>query len=747
MSLEKVPNFLLNLFEAEMDGNETSSYRFNSFLLNVAERQLFHAGTAVSLTPKAFDVLVYLVVRGGHLVHKDELMQAVWPDSFVEEGNLSRIIHTLRRALGEDDGNRLIETIPKSGYRFLSDVQKMSGNVETCSEQSDPNVDHLPDQISERPLPTLGTEWRFPFGHVPKIFWIGTIAIGVFLVVVGYEAKKAFWGRSSIQNVGLRSITASGNIGFPALSPDGRLLALVKTETGKPSLWIRQNSLRNSEIRLTEPKVDEIFTGVVFSPDGSRVYFLLKPRNNSVTQLYSVPIFGGEAAKSIINDVDSPPAFSPDGKHFAFMRRNTKEGVTAVIVANNDGTDPRELIRRTAPKDFSLKPLAWSPDGRKLVCFGAEKIGNADRSLVLIDADQGKELSVSDQKWVWVDSIVWTKNRGLVFSGSDSQKPLGLQLWAMDGLPGTANRVTNDLNDYSDLSIATETDAISALQAQWESLVCLVEPSAPESCKKISPNKTDGSQGIAWTPDGDLIYTSVINNRNSLQRMSISDMSTRAITDDEKYIFRNPAVSPDGRYIVFTSNQEQPETIWRMGIDGHDPKRLVDISGDMAAISPNGQTVYFSSSVEGRASIWSVSIDAALPKKLSEQIGSRPKVSPDGGRIAFYFRADAKAPWQIAVMRPDEDKILLLLDLPKTVSLSSHFAWSSDKSALILIDSRDALNNLWSYPLDRSAPEQVTRFVDDSFNRIVNFSYSPDGRQIALTRGRRISDAVSLDTK
>ena len=103
MSFENVPSFLLNLFEAEMDGNETPSYRFNSFLLDVAERQLFLAGTAIPLTPKAFDVLVYLVGRSGHLVLKDDLLEAVWPDSFVDEVNIPRTIHTIRRALGEQD--------------------------------------------------------------------------------------------------------------------------------------------------------------------------------------------------------------------------------------------------------------------------------------------------------------------------------------------------------------------------------------------------------------------------------------------------------------------------------------------------------------------------------------------------------------------------------------------------------------------------------------------------------------------
>jgi len=100
-----------------------ASYRFRTFLLDISERQLFDDKTIVRLTPKAFDLLVYLVRNAGHLVPKDELMRAVWPEAFVEEGNLTRTIHTLRKVLGEDDnGNKFIETIPTVGYRFVATI-------------------------------------------------------------------------------------------------------------------------------------------------------------------------------------------------------------------------------------------------------------------------------------------------------------------------------------------------------------------------------------------------------------------------------------------------------------------------------------------------------------------------------------------------------------------------------------------------------------------------------------------------
>jgi len=113
-----------------MEGENGHSYDFGRFRLNVPERRLSDSETQISLTPKAFDVLSLLVQRAGHLVGKEELMSKVWPDSFVEEANVARIVHTLRKKLRDDgDGNRFIETVPTKGYRFVADVEAVKDPV------------------------------------------------------------------------------------------------------------------------------------------------------------------------------------------------------------------------------------------------------------------------------------------------------------------------------------------------------------------------------------------------------------------------------------------------------------------------------------------------------------------------------------------------------------------------------------------------------------------------------------------
>src|SRR5712664_3246360 len=100
-------------------------YEFGPFRLDVAERALLRDAQPVALTPKAFETLVVLVQQSGHLVGKDEVLERVWHDTIVEESNLNVIIHTLRKALGDDRReSKYIETVAKCGYRFVADVRK-----------------------------------------------------------------------------------------------------------------------------------------------------------------------------------------------------------------------------------------------------------------------------------------------------------------------------------------------------------------------------------------------------------------------------------------------------------------------------------------------------------------------------------------------------------------------------------------------------------------------------------------------
>ena len=108
-----------------MGQQDNRSYEFGRFRVNVAERVLLRDGEVVPLTPKVFDILLTLVENRGQVVSKEELMKRVWPDTYVEEGNLTQNISLLRKALGESPGGlQFIETVPRRGYRFVAPISE-----------------------------------------------------------------------------------------------------------------------------------------------------------------------------------------------------------------------------------------------------------------------------------------------------------------------------------------------------------------------------------------------------------------------------------------------------------------------------------------------------------------------------------------------------------------------------------------------------------------------------------------------
>src|SRR5215467_7054613 len=107
-----------------MTCNNNLRYEFGPYQLDPSKRILTRDGEGIALTPKATEILLVLVKHAGQLVEKDELLKEVWPDTFVEENNLTQNIFTLRKALGDDRaGPKYIETVARRGYRFLATVR------------------------------------------------------------------------------------------------------------------------------------------------------------------------------------------------------------------------------------------------------------------------------------------------------------------------------------------------------------------------------------------------------------------------------------------------------------------------------------------------------------------------------------------------------------------------------------------------------------------------------------------------
>src|SRR6185295_8032382 len=178
---------------------ETYTYEFGRFRLIGADRILLREGEPVALTPKVFDILLALVENGGRVVEKDDLMKRVWPNTFVEEGNLTQNISLLRKALGESpDGVQFIETVPRRGYRFVADTNKSwgeNGSTVVPDTRSDPAVVVPIQDTTSQPARVK----RTPF-----------YALAAGLVVIGIIGVFYFTGRGT---------TAESSIGSIAVLP------------------------------------------------------------------------------------------------------------------------------------------------------------------------------------------------------------------------------------------------------------------------------------------------------------------------------------------------------------------------------------------------------------------------------------------------------------------------------------------------------------------------------------------------
>jgi TolB-like protein/DNA-binding winged helix-turn-helix (wHTH) protein len=169
-------------------------YEFGPFRLDAAERLLLRDGAAVALTPRVFDLLLVLVERHGHLLEKDELLQTIWPDTVVEEGNLTANISILRKTLG-DDGNsaRFIETVPKRGYRFVAAVRTNDAEAEHRDDLA-PEPAATPETIvpaaAERQDAAAPPEAATPPRLSPRRLLFAGVLVGALALTLYYFGNR-----------------------------------------------------------------------------------------------------------------------------------------------------------------------------------------------------------------------------------------------------------------------------------------------------------------------------------------------------------------------------------------------------------------------------------------------------------------------------------------------------------------------------------------------------------------------------
>ena len=188
-----------------MNQSQTKIYEFDDFRVDAGSRLLTKNGEQISLTPKVFDTLLYLVENSGKVIEKDELMREIWTDTIVEENNLSQNISTLRRILGEKRGeHRFIATIPGHGFKFVADVRRsepsaVADGLTSGGFQISDSKFQIKNQSKIENLKSEITEIRNPKSKIQNRKVYAFIAI-LALISIG-AAGIYFWRNSNKSNV------------------------------------------------------------------------------------------------------------------------------------------------------------------------------------------------------------------------------------------------------------------------------------------------------------------------------------------------------------------------------------------------------------------------------------------------------------------------------------------------------------------------------------------------------------------
>lgn len=266
--------------------NGLRSITFGDFRFYPQENALFQNGKSISLTPKMADTLVVLLENPGRIVNKNDLLQAVWPDSFVEEGNLTVTIRQLRKALGDDArDSRYIETVPKRGYRFISEVTEVNAKgAETISEQ--PISAKSPIRPSSVKRVALA---------------IAAIAIISLFTVLILKRLNAALVQSEfpvlVNSFNTEKVSASGRTLLASISQDGKMVVYTNEVSDKTGVWVRQINSDGNNVEVV-PAADFVYGGVAMSPDDNFIYFARRPTEVAGPfDIYRLSILGGTAKK------------------------------------------------------------------------------------------------------------------------------------------------------------------------------------------------------------------------------------------------------------------------------------------------------------------------------------------------------------------------------------------------------------------------------------------------------------------
>lgn len=686
---------------------QTNRLLFGDYCLDPSERILLRDDKPVSLTPKAFKLLQVLVENPGRILEKDDLMSLVWPDSFVEESNLSFTINLLRKTLGDSRHSpRYIETIPKRGYRFIADV--------TFEEVS--QGDSGTPEIAEVKAPSKSnTKWLIGAGAAAILLVSGLL----FAVSrVSSSSPPILSAPFSVEQ-----FSNTGQSQYAAISPDGKYAVFSASSGDKQSLWLR--NLDSSETIEMIPPSNDLYLGLTFSNSGNSVFFVRMARGgHSMPALYRIESFGGVPVK-IIDFVNERVSLSPDDSKIAFIRcKYSKDEFCSAFIADANGENERRLL--TTANGVHIWEIDYSPDGHS-VAIGRGRYANDknDSEVFVLDAETGEEKSLFGERFVSITGLDWMPDgSGILFSAQDFRDAKA-SIWFYSMSQQKLTQVTRDAASYRQLSLDLAADKLVAVNETPNFRLQVVKDGTilPLTSARELAGSFGGSRLVYATFDGEVWS---MNSDGSGQRQITKSKTS------ETSLF----VSADGNTIFFSADDESGRNIWRMNADGTDRRRLTESNGGfVVGVAADGKYIFYTAAVGG--SLYRVLAEGGQPEALVEKALVNPAVSSSGKFVAHFVLEGMTR--NIVITDLSTNEVLKTLRPETGAFFARMLAWSSDGRRLAFVQSNGGKNSLWESTLE-SGPEKI---ADLSSGEVLSFTASEAG-SAAFVTGSWQYDAVLI---